>query len=188
MNTKTESLIKRLQYLIEKAESQRTNVIGRATTMLTAASIIIASFSILTRHELPDSTFELATIIFLIAIGIFSTLTSLTFSILSITHIFKRSRDLIGLDVAGLRLFVHCRETVKKFGNDYKSYSDGFKTLSDEDFLEALLSDLWTINHLHARAFDSVRRAGIFLLLGASSLVALLFVRIISAFDFSILF
>ena len=173
--------IERIEFLTSKLEQQRTNVISRATGILTAGSLVLASFAFFGSQintfanyrelRFPHSLLSFALFALPIMLGVGATVACITSALLGVIHIRKRSTDLVGVEVAQRRLYVHCRETVTQLGDDYERFRKGFREMTDGDYVEASLADLWSIYHIHTNTYGHVRRSGIWLMYACGFLV-----------------
>lgn len=161
---KNENKLDRIIWLFEKQEKLRYHNANRASTLVTANSIIIAAnifiigrfWSSLYNFSYNVSNWYLGLILINLPI-----LISFGFSVLSIFYSlnsfvrYKKTSNEILPDIDE-RLFVHSRDTVNKI-TDFEHFKYSLSQLNDKNFEKYLTADYWTVTNLHELGYQKLR-------------------------------
>jgi len=177
-----------LKWLIDKQESLRTNNISRAGVVATVSTVIIAAYAFLSERAstvllfgfsqlrvLKDPQFILIDLP--IIIGLALTCVSLFLSLDAISHLSRRTKQILG-EASPKRVLLHSRETIRAFP-DFGDFLRDLSSLTEEELRTRLSAELWGIHHAHARCYEKVR-LGAWLVVGTSVMLFIQYVAVLA--------
>ncbi len=159
---KTKLSLDRIIWLFEKHEILRVHNTDRASSLITANSIVIAANSFLLGQFWSyyiNNALGLGSIVDVLIY--FPVVLSFAFAIISIFHALnsfirhnKTSEEIIG--EVPVRLFIHSRDTANVL-KDFDQFQNALNDTTEKELHEYIVSDFYTVLRLHEYGYQKLR-------------------------------
>lgn len=173
--------IERLTWFITTMDNRRSSLEARSATVLSADALLFAGVLFLAQGI--NGFLELETWIrVILGIDLIAVVLFLAVSIANATsaiaNVSRSSKTMYGMNTPA-RLFFYPRETFEKFQN-FDAYSKGYINMTDANFVQNMLGELWVISREYHLRYQKLRWAIRFLLYSIVPFLLLIGYSIIS--------